>query len=230
MQNTGNSDSLQTKVKFIAYSDEKGKEKKGTPYEVKINPASISHNKSIAYTTEEQVKGSIDRTHAFKHINAETISLEIVIDGTGAGGALNVVEDVSEEIKKLEEVVYHYDGEMHETNYVGIVWGDLMFFGRLTNLDFAHTLFKPSGQPLRTKVKMSFVSSKGMSAQALEMNVSSPDLSHLVTVTIGDTLPLMCQRIYKSSQYYLQVARLNGLTDFRNLEPGRQLLFPPIKK
>jgi nucleoid-associated protein YgaU len=58
---------------------------------------------------------------------------------------------------------------------------------------------------------------------------SSPDLSHLVTVKAGDTLPLLCCNIYGSSVYYLEVARVNGLAHFRDLAPGMQLLFPPLQ-
>jgi hypothetical protein len=47
-------------------------------------------------------------------------------------------------------------------------------------------------------------------------------------VVAGDTLPLLCFQIYQESKYYVEVARVNGLDDFRNLEPGRQILFPPL--
>jgi nucleoid-associated protein YgaU len=46
----------------------------------------------------------------------------------------------------------------------------------------------------------------------------------------GDTLPLMCYRIYGDSRYYLQVAMANRLTNFRNLQVGDELFFPPIEK
>jgi nucleoid-associated protein YgaU len=59
-------------------------------------------------------------------------------------------------------------------------------------------------------------------------NKTSPDLSHILTVRAGDILPLMCFDVYGSSAYYPQVARVNGLTEFRQLTPGTQLLFPPL--
>jgi hypothetical protein len=39
----------------------------------------------------------------------------------------------------------------------------------------------------------------------------------------------MCNSIYGSSAYYIEVARANGLTDFRDLVVGSQLLFPPLR-
>ncbi|HPF52255.1 MAG TPA: hypothetical protein PK335_11805, partial [Draconibacterium sp.] len=64
---------------------------------------------------------------------------------------------------------------------------------------------------------------------ALENN-SSPDLTHVRMVNEGDTLPLMTYRIYGDSKYYLEVARVNKLTNFRKLKVGQKIFFPPIEK
>jgi nucleoid-associated protein YgaU len=45
----------------------------------------------------------------------------------------------------------------------------------------------------------------------------------------GDTLPLLCERIYGDPGYYIDVARFNGLVHFRCLEPGTRLHFPPLE-
>jgi nucleoid-associated protein YgaU len=49
-------------------------------------------------------------------------------------------------------------------------------------------------------------------------------------VKSGDTLPLLAKEIYGSSEYYLRVAEVNGIDDFRNLTPGQQIIFPPLAK
>jgi nucleoid-associated protein YgaU len=49
-----------------------------------------------------------------------------------------------------------------------------------------------------------------------------------VEVKAGDTLPMLCYQIYKDSSYYLAVARLNQLQNFRQLQPGQLLRFPPL--
>ena len=46
----------------------------------------------------------------------------------------------------------------------------------------------------------------------------------------GDTLPLLSKAMYGSSQYYLRVAQINNLDDFRNLTPGQAIIFPPLEK
>ena len=51
---------------------------------------------------------------------------------------------------------------------------------------------------------------------------------NLVVVKAGDTLPLLCERIYRDPAYHLEVARVNGLTLVRQLDPGMSLRFPPL--
>jgi len=65
--------------------------------------------------------------------------------------------------------------------------------------------------------------------EALAAQRSSPDLTHVVEVKEGDTLPLLCYRVYKDCSYYPQVAKANNLTDFRHLKPGTKLSFPPLR-
>jgi nucleoid-associated protein YgaU len=57
---------------------------------------------------------------------------------------------------------------------------------------------------------------------------SSPDLTHRVTVAQGDILPLMTYEVYDDQNYYLQVAKVNKLKNFRKLKAGTTLVFPPI--
>lgn len=43
----------------------------------------------------------------------------------------------------------------------------------------------------------------------------------------GDTLPDLCQAIY-GQDCSSQVAQYNNLNKYRNLNPGTQLVFPPL--
>jgi len=64
---------------------------------------------------------------------------------------------------------------------------------------------------------------------AKEANNKSPDLTHLIEIKQGDTLPLICNRVYGDPSYYMEVARYNNLVNFRKLVPGTKLYLPPIK-
>ena len=58
----------------------------------------------------------------------------------------------------------------------------------------------------------------------------SPDMSRLITVKEGETLPYLCHKIYGDSRLVLQVARFNNLGGFRNIPAGTEAVFPPLKK
>ncbi|MFC0182645.1 hypothetical protein ACFFJX_08770 [Pseudarcicella hirudinis] len=40
----------------------------------------------------------------------------------------------------------------------------------------------------------------------------------------------MSYKIYEDPRYYLQVARANGLTNFRKLQAGSKIYFPPFDR
>ena len=109
-------------------------------------------------------------------------------------------------------------------------WGKLLFKCCLTNLSVNYKLFRPDGVPLRATARASFEEFREEEQRVREENNNSPDLTHIRTVRKGDTLPLMCHKIYGDSDLYLQIAEVNELTNFRNLETGQKIFFPPIKK
>ncbi len=194
-------------------------------FEVMLNPASYSHQHVISYD-QKKTFGQVGPEMKFSGVEAEEVSFDIVIDGTGVVNGPS--DDVKTQVQSLSAIVYEYDGNNHEPHVVRILWGGLIFFGRLKSMSMEYTLFKPSGETLRAKVKLAFLGFMSKAEESLRANRSSPDLSHVVEVNAGDTLPLMCYRIYRDSSYYTEVARFNDITNFRDLEPGARIRFPPL--
>lgn len=198
-----------------------------TAFEALINPVGYKRKLSIEYN-KKQTLGQPSATPRFSAIRPESITIEnLVLDGTGVvdGTGSRSVKDM---IDALLAVIYQYDGKKHEPNYIRLLWGTFIFFGRVESIALDYTMFKPTGEPLRARVTLGIVGWMSATESALRANLSSPDLSHLVEVTAGDTLPLLCNRIYNDPSYYREVARINNLTSFRKLEPGMVLRFPPL--
>ena len=59
---------------------------------------------------------------------------------------------------------------------------------------------------------------------------SSPDLTHKRTVKQTERLISMAYSIYDNNQYYLDVAKVNGLNSFRRVATGTDVFFPPLEK
>ncbi|MCH9659509.1 MAG: hypothetical protein K0U54_01215 [Bacteroidetes bacterium] len=196
-------------------------------YKVMINPESIKWSRKIDYSEEEVEPGSMAPSQPYKDTPNDVLSFDIVIDCTGIVDSDRL--DMKTEIANLESVVFTYNGEIHRPNYVKIQWGDnLMFNSVLKTFDTTYTLFKPDGSPLRAKISLSFGEYISPSNVKKEEGDESPDVSHLVTTTHGDTLPQLCVNVWNDPTYYVQVAKYNSLNKFRNLDPGEQLVFPPI--
>ena len=111
-----------------------------------------------------------------------------------------------------------------------VIWTDFVFACILTNLQITYTLFSPEGTPLRAKLSCSFLSYKEAERRVREEAKSSPDLTHVRSAIEGDTLPLMVNTIYGDPALYLEVARVNDLTNFRQIAAGTTLIFPPVDK
>ncbi|MCC2545351.1 LysM peptidoglycan-binding domain-containing protein [Hymenobacter sp. BT175] len=212
------------KMTIQAYEDEKFSTK-GARYDVFLNPESFSHTHSVTYS-KTQKPGAAGGSPKFTHANPDTVSFALHFDGTGVIDSTRT--DVAAEIKQLQNVVLDYQGKIHAPYYLKLIWGSFLFNCRLTKFDVSYTMFRPDGSPLRAKVQLGFVGFIDAGTLAKQEDKQSSDLSHRYQVKAGDTLPVLCNRIYGKPDYYLQVARQNNLVHFRRLEPGSYIVFPPL--
>jgi len=195
-------------------------------FESFVNPSEIT----IAYEIEydgAQGSGTTNSRMSFKKAKPGDMTLSFLIDGTGANGR---EVDV---LKKVEEfqAATGYDGKMHRTRYLKLVWGTLQVKRCvLKSASIAYKLFKPSGVPLRAVITATFTDNSDDKTRQAMAQDESPDLTHVRLVKAGDTLPALCFKIYGDPGHYLNVARANRIDDFRNLAPGAKILFPPLEK
>ena len=235
-------------ITVLEYTEGRPQTDDSRQFTVQINPASFSLNKKINYQSND-AQGTQESTQRFTASGPSTLSFEIIFDGTGVvknasnldqipavGAIASLIAgedtfDVAEQIQLFENVVYWYDGQIHQPNKVKITWGDgLSFEGSLTTISYNYSLFSPDGKPLRAKANCSFVKTVSPEQQAQEQDDSSPDLTHVREFTDGDTLPLLAHRIYGKPELYLEVARVNKLINFRRIKSGQKIMLPPIDK
>jgi hypothetical protein len=204
--------------------------------DVMFNPTTFHEKHANAYQATRGVN-SPGRPALYSYTPPADMSFKFVLDGTGVSlfGAehLNRTirgESVKKDIARFKKLCVDMNGDIHQPNFLKIVWGDFTFSCRLTSLDITYKLFDESGDPIRAELAVRFVTDKRAKTILLEARKSSPDLTHVRTVKSGDTLPLLCKQIYGSSAYYLRVAADNRLDDFRNLVPGQMLYFAPLQR
>jgi hypothetical protein len=199
----------------------------GDEYTVFVNPDQITFNYKIK-STRQDVPGTGANTLKYIGVEPESVSFDIIFDTTGV--IPGSTGDVYSQIADFKKITYDYNGSIHRPNYVQLSWGSIIFKGVLSSLNVTYTLFSPQGVPLRAKVSVSFEESMDPATIARDDDRASPDMTHLRTVLDGDTLPLMCYRIYGDPSFYLEIARINGLDHFTDLIPGTRIEFPPVAK
>jgi hypothetical protein len=197
----------------------------GTPFIAMFNPETWQRKEEYIYE-DKQPKGDNEATQVFGFIKSPELTFELLLDGTGASG---VKKEVTAEIALLKRTVGFNGGE-HRPNKLFIIWGYFMFPGVLSSMDINYTLFRPNGTPLRAKVNLTFKRDNEAKSKILQMNLLSADLTHMRTMREGNRLDQICNAIYQSPRFQLEVAKANGLTTFRQDLTGRKMEFPPVEK
>lgn len=219
------------KLKILVFSDRERK-LQSDMFQVMFNPESYSQSYENVFQRVQGINTSGREARYSMSLPSE-LSLKLILDGTGVStyGIENLLggkKDVATEVKRFLKLTSYMDGTIHEPKFLQIFWGNLKFSCRLKKVTINYSLFDQSGLPLRAELDAVFVSDLTNEERAKEENKTSPDLTHYRVVQAHDTLPAMCEQIYGSPHYFIQVARVNGLNDFRNLQPGQELFFPPI--
>ncbi len=196
-------------------------------YTVFVNPDQLTFNYKIK-STRQEVPGQGANTLKYVGVEPESLSFDIMFDTTGV--IPGSTGDVYAQIKEFRKLTYDYNGTIHRPNYLQLSWGSIIFKCVLSTLNVTYTLFSPQGVPLRAKASVTFEETMDPATIARDDDNQSPDMTHLRTVLEGDTLPLMCYRIYGDPSFYLEVARANGLDHFTDLVPGMRIEFPPVVK
>jgi Contractile injection system tube protein len=222
---------------YINSHDDEEQKSAAKIFSVYYNPTTFVATYGITYNDKKKIAESNGEL-PFNVYNPVTYTFDLMFDGTGAsqpsgappsGTVVDGKLDVDSAIKEFMDLCYGFDGTIHRPRFLSLIWGETMQARvLLTGVTVTKDLFSSDGKTLRAKLACSF---KGFSDKALadaEKRKSSPDMTHARVVLQGDKLPLMCESIYGKPDLYLQVARYNNLSNYRNLKPGQKIFFPPL--
>jgi hypothetical protein len=181
-------------------------------------------------------------------VNPEELELRFILDGTGVvahgdlpsadlvGSVMNLLPAEAQaayvpvRVAQLQAAVYDFKDESHRTPFLMVQYGKLVFMGLLMNMGINYNLFSPDGIPLRAEITLKLKAHTPFKDSAALLSLLSPDLTRHHKVLAGENILRICDDVYKDEKYYLEVAKANKLTNFRNLQPGTDLILPPIDK
>ena len=219
------------KMKIESWSDKNRSGQSTKIFSAYINPDEITLNYSVL-TDTKPAPGNTVNAGAFLGTSPFEVTLKFFLDGTNANG---IKLDVKEKINEFYTVT-GYDGENHRPRYLRINWPGLIWYRPnqhafdcvLKSATINYKLFKSDGTPLRAIINAVFLEKRLEDEVQIEERKKSADLTHIRVVKEGDNLPAMVQKVYGDFKYFLQVAKVNNLTNFRDLSPGLKLVFPPF--
>jgi hypothetical protein len=223
------------KMLILAFSDSKKAESGGVAeadesFEALINPETYTLEHKLKFSDSGQGHGTSGKQLKYEYTEPTEMSFEFLFDNTGIIDG-EPRDSVADDIRRFKEVLIDYKGDSHEPRHFKLVWGENSIFkGRATQVSITYKLFNSNGTPIRAVAKVTFKSSIEEEKRAAKEDKKSADLTQARMVKLGDTLPQLCFAVYGDPSYYLQVAAVNGLANFRLLMPGVTLRFPPIAK
>ncbi len=211
----------------ILQTDANGIPKLAVPFLAMFNPENIAINENVTYNSHAPT-GYTGYDPRYLKTEPRTFTIDLTLDGTGVN-TNGVKIPVTAQVLLFRLATTTVDSDTHRPNYLLLQYGLFICNCVLNSSTVTYTMFDMFGLPIRAKISASFTERTTSLGAILNM-LSSPDLTHSVSVKEGDLLPLLTNQIYNDQSYYLQVAKVNKLKNFRKLQAGSILIFPPISK
>jgi contractile injection system tube protein len=198
----------------------------GIPFIVMFNPESFAINEEVDWTAECP-PGNQGSDYQYNRTKPRKFTIEFTLDGTGVN-TNGVKIPVTAQIALFRAATTGVRGDLHRPDFLLVQYGTFINTCILNSSTVTYTMFDMFGLPIRAKVSASFTERTVKTLSDILGMLSSPDLTHRVEVKQGDILPLLTYNVYNNQTYYLQVAKVNKLKNFRKLKAGTTLIFPPI--
>lgn len=200
----------------------------GVPFIAMFNPDQIAIDETLVWA-ESTTPGTEGSDPDYIKTHGRSFSIDIMLDGTGVN-TNGAKIPVTAQVLLFRLATTKINGIEHQPNFLLLQYGLLIINCVLRSSTITYTAFDMFGLPIRAKIHAVFAERVAHGLSNLLSMLSSPDLTHNVTVKPYDLLPYLTNNIYKDQKYYLQVAKVNKLKNFRKLEAGTELSFPPISE
>lgn len=215
---------------------------KSPSFSVMYNPESFSRKLGKEISSNQTTRTGDKPEGLQLGVSNDQLSFKLFFDATGASPSAGIIgksmastlanasKGVDLLIEQFKRTVFDTDKGTHTGGDVLIIWGVNRFVGKVSSMTINYKMFDRIGRPIRADVDIVVIENDYTANKELVDKFNSPDITKNYTVIAGDTLPLLAQKMYDDESLYLEIARINGLRNYRKLTPGQVLYFPPIKK
>lgn len=195
----------------------------GTEISVLFNPTEYSIEKSNLFS-EIAIPGLESPLIQFTRGNIKTLTMDLFFDTyTDKGG-----EDVRNYTNQITDLL-KIDSKLHAPPVCLFSWGKLNFTCVLERATQRFTMFNSDGTPVRATLSVTFKEYTTVDIQVRTPPRSSPDQAKRRIVKQGDSLWLWAAREYGDAAKWRPIADENKIENPRFLEPGMEILIPPLE-
>ncbi|MEJ2596081.1 MAG: hypothetical protein P8100_13380 [bacterium] len=205
------------------------------PFPVMYNPEKFSKSVRTVYQPTT-VPGDSSQEQSFQNIEGDEVRFQFLFDATGGsinsiqGEVAKALDGVDAQIELFLTLTQKRDPQEHQPPKLTLIWGTFIFNCRMTSATIDYTLFNSMGRPIRATINATFRGDEPRLLQAAFDKLFSSDLTHVRVVKAGESLPLIAKEVYGDTSLYMEIARINGLKNFRDVQAGTELILPPIEK
>jgi hypothetical protein len=209
----------------IAYIEPLRGTLKGTPAKVIFNPAEYSIQTGNQFSSTP-LPGLSSPIVSFVNGDADVLTMDLFFDTYTDMGS----SDVRNETDKIS-VFLDIDPELHAPPPVLFVWGKLRFKAVIERLTQRFTMFREDGVPVRATLNVTFKEYKTIAEQLAPPPgpKESSDWSKRRIVAENDRLCLIAAIEYEDPAVWRVIADANDIENPRLLQPGQEILLPPLK-
>lgn len=198
----------------------------GSPMVLQYNPQSFSIKEELEFE-QKQEQGQPGNDPQYKGIKPREFSIEFTIDSMGLFTPARI--PVIEHIALFRSLTTVPNPQEHRPQRLIVQYGTFISSCNLISSEVTYTIFDREGIPLRAKVKANFQETKDTELNKAARHFSSPDVTHQYIVEEQDEqLPFIVYRFYKTPDFYIAVARANGMKTFRKLPEETKIFLPPV--
>lgn len=198
-------------------------QKKGTEIQILYYPTEYSMEKSNTFS-EISVPGLETPYIQYSKGNSGSISMEIFYD------TFENQSDVRVYTKKISDLL-NIDEELHAPPPLSFIWGMPAaepFTCVLEKVSTKYTMFLSTGIPVRARLNITLKEFK-TALNTREQGKQSPDKTKTYVTKRGDSLWLIASEKYGDPSMWRPIADKNKIKNPRFLEPGIELLIPPLE-
>lgn len=228
-------------IEFESFSDPDCSSSSGQKWETLESPKSLDLDQSNEYTSTEPIGGFPKTTFSAKKPDKLSLSFVIkekdtlILSESDLKAVINsgdvskhVGDSADDQIKALKAVIWNYEGDIHQPSYVKIVYGDFLFKGICKDFSEKKINVNREGKLIVAEVTLQFESTISPDLANKKAGKESPDMTHYYTVKEGETLPIISNKIYGTTNLYLALAKFNRLNSPRSLKAGEKIIIPPL--